>query len=114
MGRILIVDQKDMGWRYSAKKAIPGHPEAENPVVRSKVLCASGDGGPSTIISEYPPGHYEPVHSHPQDEVLFILEGSGHVGATELHPGMFLFIEKDTEYGPLVSEGGMRFLRVGL
>lgn len=114
MGRVLVVDAESVPWTESVHKPIPGAPDVVNPATLYKMLAGAKDGTPGVALIQYPSGHFEPIHSHPHDEVLFIMDGGGFVGKTQLRPGMLLYIERDTEYGPLLSEGGMRFLRVQL
>ncbi len=59
---------------------------------RFRVLFGPGDGGPDAtqFVGEIPPGR-APEHSHPYDEVVLVLSGSGvvHLGSSDqpLRPG---------------------------
>lgn len=113
VGQIVITQEADTPWRWSSKKAWSGTAEKGEPGVRYKVLNSATIAGPNVQLAQYEPGHVEPAHSHPHDEVLYILEGAGTVGDRDLTPGMLLYVEKDTLYGPLTSgPNGLTFLRV--
>jgi quercetin dioxygenase-like cupin family protein len=87
--------------------------EEGDPRVRSKLLSSGTDGIPYVLIAEYEPGHQEPRHSHAASELLYILDGEAKIGDTTLRPGMVVFVEGETEYGPVTSGAeGIRFLRV--
>jgi len=130
MGKVLIVDEREKQWQKSNPKTWAGAREGE-PSVRYKVLLSSlsssaGEGRPAVAapgeagapnvqLAEYEAGHVERPHSHPHDELLYILRGKGTIGERTLEPGIMLFIEKDTVYGPLsTGKEGLAFLRVQL
>ena len=113
MGRIVFVQEKDLEWQWSRKANWPGAATEGEPRVRYKVLNTQETGGPNSQLAEYEPGHVEAPHSHPHDELLYILSGHGSLAERRLEPGVLLFIERDTVYGPLTAgEQGLTFLRV--
>ncbi len=57
-------------------------------------------------------GREAPPHTHAQDEVLHILEGSLIFEGRSHGPGTVLYIERDTEYGFEAGPEGVRFLNV--
>jgi hypothetical protein len=90
-------------------KVAPGEPD-----VRYKVLTEERGATPGIQLVEFDPRHFETPHSHPESEVLYVLEGEMSVGDLKLGAGSGVFIEKDTVYGPLrTGPQGARFLRVG-
>ena len=46
----------------------------------AKVLMGQGQGPVNMQRTQYYPGHHEAPHSHPEDEILYILEGKIHFG----------------------------------
>jgi quercetin dioxygenase-like cupin family protein len=110
MGRVVYVDDAASEWRVSPLK--PGMKEGD-PRVRSKLLSSGGEGIPLVLLAEYEPGHREPRHSHANSELLYILDGEATVEGRTVRPGMLVFVEGKTEYGPITSgANGVRFLRV--
>src|SRR5207244_3230527 len=69
--------------------------------------------GPTLTCIEYPPHFTHEAHQHDVDEVFYILEGELTIGETRCTPGMAVFIEKDTLYGPeRVGPEGAKLLRI--
>ncbi len=113
MGRVVYMRQQDVPWQWPTKATWPGAAAKGEPSVRYKRLTTPESGAPNTQIAEYEPGRVEPAHSHPHDELIYILGGEGRLARRRLEPGVLLFIERDTVYGPLTAgEKGLRFLRV--
>ena len=112
MGRFVLTNGEDIEWQWPSKDWKGSAPSGA-PQVRYKRLGSSEQGAPNAQLVEYEPEHHEPAHSHPHDELLYILEGEGAVGEHSLKPGMLLYIERGTQYGPLeAGPRGLRFLRV--
>ena len=112
MGRAVIIDESVLKWQSAHKTGWPGATIGQ-PDVRYKLLSSEREGGPNIQLAEYEAQHVEPPHSHPHDEILYILDGGGTFGDRDLRAGLLLFIEKDTVYGPIISgDHGMKFLRV--
>ena len=53
-----------------------------------------------------PQGH---PHFHPEDEIIFVVEGGMIVGRQVLKPGTALAVDANTVYGFGVAEGGLAF-----
>ena len=53
-----------------------------------------------------PQGH---AHFHPEDEIIFVVEGGMIVGRDVLKPGTALAVDANTVYGFGVAEGGLAF-----
>ena len=53
-------------------------------------------------ITEYAPGSGHQLHRHPEEEVLFVLEGRGisrtATGDRPMFPGTFVFVPADTDH----------------
>jgi quercetin dioxygenase-like cupin family protein len=88
--------------------------QAEDPGLRFKRLLPHASGRPNVQRTEYRPGHREAPHSHPEDEIIFVLDGLLCFGREELRFGDAIFVPKDTVYSLHTGETGAQFLRVGL
>ena len=93
-------------WKAKQKKDDPG--------LRFKVLIPQGAASANMQRTEYYPGHHEAPHSHPEDEILFILKGQIHFGREVLGEGDAIFVPKDKTYSLHTGESGCTFVRVGL
>src|SRR5699024_222155 len=87
---------------------------AGNPAVKYKALIDYRHGKLNMQRSRYEPGHFEPPHSHPEDELIYLLSGIIIFGNQRLTAGDTLHIPADTIYSLRTDEGGAEFLRVGL
>lgn len=92
----------------------PGKAKAGEPGVTYKSLMAPAPGLPNMQRSRFEPRHFEPPHSHPEDEVIYLLAGGLAFGDQALVVGDALFIPKDTRYSLRAGDDGAEFVRVGL
>jgi quercetin dioxygenase-like cupin family protein len=111
MSEILLIRDAEQPWQevpdFWKAKQKPG-----DPGLRFKVLM--GQGGPVNMQrNEYFAGHHEAPHSHPEDEILYILDGKMQFGRDALGPGDAIFVPKDKVYS-LHSDTGCTFVRIGL
>ena len=68
-------------------------------------------GGPSIMIRHWGPDTDIPVHSHPFNEMFYVLEGEVEIGDTLYTAGSCVFIEGGTSYGPTRAPKGVKVLR---
>ena len=61
---------------------------------------SKGEGEPTIMIRHWGPETDRPVHSHPFNEMFYVLEGEVFFGDQICGPGSCIFIDKNTEYGP--------------
>ncbi len=113
MGNVVYFEQGARDW-LGVPEDWAGKVPGSEPGVRYKLLTGDGAGIPGIQLVEFEPGHHEKPHSHPESEVLYVLDGEMTLGERTLRAGAGAFIEKDTVYGPLDTAAGVRFLRVGL
>jgi len=59
---------------------------------------------------DYPPGGAVEIHSHDEDEIIYILEGEMHFGNRVLRAGSSVFIAGKSYYGFKVGPDGLRFI----
>ena len=68
--------------------------------------------GPWIYINSLGANSAVDTHSHTEDEVIYIVEGSLTIGDRTCGPGTVMAIEKDTEYEFTVGPEGVRFLNI--
>ena len=74
---------------------------------------ASAPGRANMQRTRYHPHHHEAPHRHPEDEIIFVLDGVVAFGTEELRFGDAIFVPRDTTYSLHTGETGAEFLRVG-
>src|SRR5579864_6211566 len=112
MGIIVVRDQETAWLEPPAEW--PGKAKAGEPGVHYKSLMGMAAGKPNMQRTRFEPKHFEPPHSHPEDEVIYVLAGSLAMGTQELGFGDALFIPKNTRYSLRAGDAGAEFVRVGL
>ena len=91
----------------------PGQSPEGMPEVTIRSIFPGADGMPEVFVVTRAPGFVGPVHSHSQDEVIYVLEGDMTVGDYSCPKGTAIFVERDTMYGPLRSgPRGVTFLNI--
>lgn len=113
MSKITLIKDSEKEWREPSAewqgKAKPGAPS-----LKYKSLIDYQHGQLNMQRSVYEPGHLEPPHSHPEDEIIYVLSGKILFGDQALEAGDSLYIERQTMYSLRATEAGAEFLRVGL
>ena len=108
MGRSITMHVDEAPW-------INGEPSKGLPKKTGTQIIGDGEYGekaPWIVIASMEPYKLIPPHSHDQDEVIFIVEGSLTIGDQDRGPGTVIFVEKGTEYGFTVGGEGVRFLNI--
>ena len=83
------------------------------PAIRYRTIMPGGDGLPQVHLTEYEPGHVEPRHRHPEDEVLSIFAGALEVEGKTYRAPAVVYVGRGTLYGPLTAgPEGAKFFRV--
>jgi hypothetical protein len=83
------------------------------PAIRYRTVMPGGEGLPAVFMTEYEPGHVEPRHRHPEDEVLSIFSGALEIDGKVYRAPSVLFVGRGTLYGPLTAgPEGAKFFRV--
>jgi len=75
-----------------------------------KTLYKFNTGG-STVLIKMEPDSSFPLHDHPADEEVYVIEGECRVGAYQLYKGDYLFTTKETIHAPYTKEGCILFAR---
>ena len=107
MGRSIIMHIDEAPW-------LRGKPRRPNgPIEKGNQLIGDMSNGPWIHINSVSPNEVITPHSHTEDEVIVIMEGSLTVtGDRTCGPGTVIFIEKDSEYGFNAGPEGVRFLNI--
>jgi quercetin dioxygenase-like cupin family protein len=78
----------------------------------TKFLIKNGKGeGPNIMIRYWGPETDVPIHSHPYDEMWYVLEGEVIFGDEVYTEGSCVFIPKNVPYGPARAPKGVALLR---
>ncbi len=114
MAQVMVIREADKDWR-EVSADWPGRHKPGEPKVIYKVLMERGEPGkPNMQRTSYEPQHFEPPHSHEEDEVLYLLGGELQFGDLTLGLGDALFVPKNTRYSLRAGAAGCEFVRVGL
>jgi quercetin dioxygenase-like cupin family protein len=110
---VIVIRDGDRDWCEPpedwAGKAKPGEPS-----LAFKRLLPGGPGQPNMQRTRYEPNHFEPPHSHAEDEVIYVLAGVIHFGDQNLGFGDAIYVPRDTRYSLRAGAEGAEFVRVGL
>jgi hypothetical protein len=108
------IDTEAMDWT-EVTKDWPGKVNPGEPDVRFKLFETRSGVIPRGQLVQYESGHVEKAHSHDESELLFIIDGDALIGGEPVRPGMLVYIQGGTTYGPIEGGAtGMRFLRLHL
>ena len=107
MGKSIIMHIDEAPW-------LRGKPRRPNgPIETGNQLIGDLHKGPWIHINSVPPNEVNTPHSHNEDEVIVIMEGSltlTRTGDRTCGPGTVMYIEKETDYGFTAGPEGVRFL----
>jgi mannose-6-phosphate isomerase-like protein (cupin superfamily) len=113
MSQVKVIRDAEKDWQ-EAPADWPGRAAAGEPRVIYKMLMPRAAGLPNLQRSRYEPHHFEPPHSHAEDEVLYLLQGELAFGDQMLGLGDALFVPRNTRYSLRAGAAGAEFVRVGL
>jgi len=78
----------------------------------TRFLIKNGKGeGANIMIRYWGPDTNIPIHSHPYDEMWYVLEGEVEFGDTAYAAGACVYIPKGVPYGPTRAPKGAALLR---
>lgn len=112
MAEITLIKDSDVPWEETPAEWKARQKDGD-PGLRFKRLLRHGPGSPNLQRTEYRPHHHEAPHSHPEDEILFVLSGTVFFGREELGFGDAIYIPKDKVYSLRTGETGASFARIG-
>lgn len=112
MPRVITVKDADCAWEQVSPSWQAKYAE-EDRGLRFKRLLSGMPAMPNMQRTEYMPHHREPPHSHPEDEVLFVLAGALFHGRDKLTFGDVIYVARDTTYSLRTEAEGASFVRVG-
>lgn len=97
---------RERGFSEADINALPG--ETLNSSLR--IFELGTESSPQLFESQMLPNAVAPIHSHDQDEIIYILDGEMILGTEHLKKGSSLFIAANARYGFRAGSQGVRFL----
>jgi quercetin dioxygenase-like cupin family protein len=113
MGKITIIRDAERDWQEVRPEWAAKYKEGDAGLRFKRLLAGDVPAMPNMQRSQYHPNHHEPNHSHPEDEILYILSGTVFFGKRQLVAGDALHVPRDTIYSLRTGDTGAEFLRVG-
>jgi mannose-6-phosphate isomerase-like protein (cupin superfamily) len=113
MAAAIVIRDAENDW-LEVPDSWPGKAKPGQPGANYKLLMRGGEGLPSIVHNRWEAGHLEPPHSHPDDEVLYVLCGHIAFGGQNLTSGDAIFVPKNTRYSLRAGDAGAEFVRVGM
>ena len=78
----------------------------------TRFLIKNGKGeGANIMVRYWGPETTIPIHSHPYDEMWYVIEGEVEFGDTAYGVGSVVYIPKHVPYGPTRAPKGVSLLR---
>ncbi len=115
MSGVCIIHADDVAWRKSfVDREAQAGPTKEGLEYKSLMGMEPGSGLPNRQRVRFDPGYVEPIHSHPDDEILTVVTGSIAFGRDVLGPGDATYVPKDTRYSVRAGDDGAEFIRIGM
>jgi quercetin dioxygenase-like cupin family protein len=115
MSSVRIMFADEVAWRKSfVDREAQAGPTKEGLEYKSLMGMEPGTGLPNMQQVRFDPGYLEPIHSHPDDEILTVVTGSIAFGRDVLRPGDAIYVPKDTRYSLRAGDEGAEFIRVGM
>ena len=112
MAEIRLIRNADAPWEEVSPEW-KANQKAGDPGLRFKRLISQEAGMPNMQQSDYFPHHHETPHSHPEDEILYVLSGAIFFGRETLGPGDAIFVPKGKIYSLRTEDSGAEFVRIG-
>lgn len=113
MPELRIVRDAELDWR-EVSDDWPGKAKPGEPQVAYKILMDREPGQPNLQRVRFEPSHFEPPHSHDEDEIILLVQGALTLGDQRILQGDSLFVPKNTRYSLRAGGDGAEFVRVGL
>lgn len=114
MAKVRLTTAEQQPWIVSGQRDLP---EAERAKLRQGELTSAyrmrepgGADFPQLVELTYEPLSEIRVHSHDQDEIIYILTGEMRIGARKLGPGATLTVPGGVFYGFHAGPEGLRIL----
>jgi quercetin dioxygenase-like cupin family protein len=110
--QVKVIRDADQEWN-SPPDSWEGKAKSGEPTAYYKALTPFEPGRPNVQRSRYEPHHFEPPHSHPEDELLVVVSGNLLFGDQKLGSGDSIFVPKNARYSLRTDDAGVEFVRVG-
>ena len=103
MGKVVITHIDEAPW-------VRESPQEGGPRKLGTRLIGEEAEGIRAYVTTLASGFETAVHSHTQDEIIYVIEGNLRLGKRTLGPGSVLLIQRDTQYQFQAGEDGVQFL----
>lgn len=97
---------RDRGFSEDAIAALP----EDALKAKMRIFEEGGTSSPQLFESHVAPNTAVPLHSHEQDEIIYILDGEMILGNASLKKGGSLFVAANARYGFRAGPEGVKFL----
>jgi len=77
---------------------------------KMRIFEEGSASSPQLFESQVPPNLTTPIHSHEEDEIIYILEGKMVFGSNTYGKGSSIFVAANARYGFRAGPEGVRFL----
>ncbi len=104
MSKIAITNVDEAPWL--AKRVKNGH------TTGAQIVGEAAKDGICVFIMNFEPGFETELHSHSEDEVMYVVEGELRMGEKVMGPESILLIRKGSQYKFSVGDEGVRFLNI--
>lgn len=114
MPKVILMRDAECQWEQASGDWQAKYAEGDKGLRFKRLMRHGTPGLPNMQRTEYMPHHHEPPHSHPEDEVIFVLSGTLFHGRDRLGFGDAIYVARDTTYSLRTEDEGASFVRVGL
>jgi len=105
------IDTNDLDWQ-EVPESWEGKAAAGEAGVRFKRFESGSPAVPVAMVIEFEPNHHEREHSHPEDELFFVLKGEIRVSGRRAVAGTLFFITAGTQYAVDTGAEGALYLKL--
>jgi quercetin dioxygenase-like cupin family protein len=113
MSNVVIVHDGDADWQKSfVDWKTQAGPTKEGLLYKS--ILRMEPGMPNMQRVRFDPNYVEPLHSHPDDEVITVVAGAIHFGRDVLAAGDTIYVGHGTRYSLRAGDAGAEFIRIGM
>ena len=104
MSKIAITNVDEAPWLSKTVK--------DGRTTGAQIVGEAAEDGLCAFIMNFAPGFETELHSHSEDEVMYVLDGEIRMGRRVMGPQSILLIRKDSQYKFSVGDEGVRFLNI--
>lgn len=113
MSQITIIRDAVAPWQEVRADWAAKYKAGDQGLTFKRLLPGGEPGMPNMQRTRYNPNHREPPHSHPEDEIIYVLAGQVFFGREELGAGDAIHVPQGKIYSLRTGDEGAEFLRIG-